>query len=96
MNNKELQQQLAQQLSITQKESAQFLNAFVETYSRAFDTYEDAQVPFLKFGTMVVKKKDQRFIVNPVTKIKMLIPPKLVISFKPSTNLKNTIRKIEY
>jgi len=40
------------------------------------------------FGTLEVKKKAERISVNPTTKQRMLVPPKLVLAYKPSTLLK--------
>ena len=44
------------------------------------------------FGTFEVKKKLERISVNPATQQRMLIPPKLVLSYKPSTNLKEKFK----
>jgi DNA-binding protein HU-beta len=44
------------------------------------------------FGTFEVKKKLERVSVNPVTQQRMLIPPKLVLSFKPSNILKEKFK----
>jgi DNA-binding protein HU-beta len=44
------------------------------------------------FGSFEVKKKMERISVNPTTKQRMLIPPKLVISYKPSVSLKEKIK----
>ena len=44
------------------------------------------------FGTFEVKKKLERISVNPTTQQRMLIPPKLVLSYKPSTNLKEKFK----
>ena len=44
------------------------------------------------FGNFDVKKKLERVVVNPVSKQKMLVPPKLVLSFKPSAILKDKLK----
>ena len=44
------------------------------------------------FGTFDVKKKMERISVNPVTHQRMLIPPKLVLSYKPSVSLKEKFK----
>jgi DNA-binding protein HU-beta len=44
------------------------------------------------FGTFDVKKKMERISVNPTTKQRLLIPPKLVLSFRPSASLKEKIK----
>ena len=44
------------------------------------------------FGTFEVKKKLERISVNPVTQQRLLIPPKLVLTFKPSISLKEKFK----
>ena len=38
------------------------------------------------------KKKAERISVNPTTKQRMLVPPKLVLTYKPSTLLKDKFK----
>lgn len=35
----------------------------------------------------------ERIIVNPATGVRMLVPPKLVLSFKPTNTIKAHIKK---
>ena len=44
------------------------------------------------FGTFEVKKKMERVSVNPVTQQRLLIPPKLVLTYKPSIALKEKFK----
>ncbi len=44
------------------------------------------------FGTFEVKKKLERISVNPATQQRMLIPPKLVLAYKPSVTLKEKFK----
>jgi len=44
------------------------------------------------FGSFEVKKKLERISVNPVTKQRMLVPPKLVLTFRPSNVLKDKFK----
>lgn len=44
------------------------------------------------FGTFEVKKKAERISVNPITKQRLLVPPKLVLNYKPSTLLKDKFK----
>lgn len=46
------------------------------------------------FGSFEPKKKLEREVVNPVTGVRMLIPPKIVLSFKPATGIKNRIKEL--
>lgn len=45
-----------------------------------------------KFGTFEVKKRLERIVVNPGTKQRMLVPPKLVLGFKPIASLKEKVK----
>lgn len=44
------------------------------------------------FGTFEVKKKGERVSVNPTSKLRLLIPPKLALTFKPHPSLKEKFR----
>ena len=44
------------------------------------------------FGIFEVKKKLERISVNPATQQRMLIPPKLVLTYKPSNTLKEKFK----
>lgn len=46
------------------------------------------------FGSFEPKKKMEREVVNPVTGVRMLIPPKIVLSFKPATGIKNRVKEL--
>ena len=52
---------------------------------------EENVVGITGFGTFEVKKKLERVLVNPATKQRMLVPPKMVVSFKPNTGMKDKV-----
>ena len=45
------------------------------------------------FGAFEVKKKAERIVINPVTRLRLLVPPKLVLAFKPSPILKDKFKE---
>ncbi len=47
------------------------------------------------FGTFEVKKKLERVVVHPITKQKMLVPPKMTVNFKTATSLKSKVKLIK-
>lgn len=47
------------------------------------------------FGSFEPKKKMEREVINPATGSKMLIPPKIVLGFKPATAIKNKLKEIK-
>ena len=89
MNNKELISNLALKMNLPKSE----INDMLETFSHTcIDRLkEDNSIGFQGFGTLEVRKKDVRISVHPVTKIRTLIPPKLVVSFKQSNILKEKL-----
>lgn len=53
---------------------------------------EGNSVSLNNFGTFEVKKRMERIMVSPTTKKKMLVPPKLVLGFKPSVAMKERLK----
>ena len=82
MNNKEFTSELAKRLGYTTKETSELMTKLINTMSQQL---EDANtISIYGFGTFEVKKKTERISVNPTSKQRLLIPPKLVLNFKPS------------
>lgn len=48
------------------------------------------------FGSFEVKKKEERLSVHPQTKMRVMIPPKLVPVFRPGANLKAKFKERQY
>lgn len=90
MNNKRFIQELSRRLGYTQENVQKMVYTMVDGMNEKFMSGEAISVP--KFGTFEVKKKMERIIVNPGTHQRMLVPPKLVLVFKPVTALKNNIK----
>ena len=87
MNNKEFQSELARRLDISQKRSAELINGYVDNLVQLLA--EADELPFFSIGNLEIKQKEQRIIVNPTTKKRMLVPPKLTLNFKPSASFKS-------
>ena len=90
MNNKEFISELARKLGYTNKETTQLLSSAIGVMTQ--ELQEGKLIAIQGFGTFEVKKKMERISVNPTTQQRMLIPPKLVLSYKPSTNLKEKFK----
>ena len=90
MNNKEFISELARKLGYTNKETAQLLSSAIGVMTQ--ELQEGKTIAIQGFGTFEVKKKLERISANPTTQQRMLIPPKLVLSYKPSTNLKEKFK----
>ena len=75
---------------MTAKATQKMASAFVGSIAEKFD--DDTQLAVQGFGTFEVKKKMERVVVNPANKQRKLIPPKLVLAFKPSAVLKEKMK----
>ena len=89
MNNKEFINALATRLQENPKTVKKHVEALVDALANMLD--EGATLHVQGFGTYEVKKKKERIIVHPTTKQRQLVPPKLVIAFKPSPTLKDKV-----
>lgn len=91
MTHKEFINALAEQNGISAKEAQRLTDTLVEVMADTLD--EGDTITIQGFGNYEVKKKMERIIVNPNTKQRQLIPPKLAVAFKPSPVLKDKIKK---
>ena len=89
MNNKEFISALSAKSGYSSKETAQLAAAVVSAITN--ELTEENMVGITGFGTFEVKKKLERVLVNPATKQRMLVPPKMVVSFKPNTGMKGKV-----
>lgn len=90
MNNKEFITELSGRLGYSAKEISDMVSSAVSVVSEQLQ--EGNTVVVQVFGTFDVKKKLERISVNPATKQRMLVPPKLVINFKPSNVIKDKFK----
>lgn len=90
MNNKEFISTLAARTGYDQKDTQKLVNNVITAMSDAF--VEDNSVIVPNFGVFETKKKMERVIVNPSTGLRMLVPPKLVLSFKPNQTWKDKLK----
>ena len=86
MNNKVFISDLASRTKYNSREVSALVGATVSAIIS--ELTEGNAVSIFGFGTFEVKKKLERVLVNPTTKQRMLVPPKIVVSFKPNTSLK--------
>jgi DNA-binding protein HU-beta/integration host factor subunit alpha len=59
--------------------------------NNSFQEGDSVSVP--NFGAFEVKKKNERVIVNPTSGQRMLVPPKLVLNFRPNIAWKEKVKK---
>jgi DNA-binding protein HU-beta/integration host factor subunit alpha len=90
MNNKDYISELANRTGRSQEDTQRMVNTVIEAMGDHFQEDDSILVP--NFGTFEVKKKLERIMVNPSTGQRMLIPPKLVLNFKPNSGWKERIK----
>lgn len=92
MNNKEIALALSEKMGTTNKEATERMATLVSDISQHL---QNADVVSIQgFGSFEVKKKEERVSVNPITKLRMLIPPKLVLTYKPHNILKEKFKNL--
>lgn len=90
MNNKDFIAELSRRLGYTMKDTSSLVAALV---SEMTEELEDENVISIQnVGTFEVKKKQERVVVNPSTQQRMLVPPKLVVNFRPSASFKEKMQ----
>ena len=91
MNNKEYIAELAQQSGYTQTDTQKMVAAVIDQMGNSFEEGNSVLIP--NFGTFEGKKRLERIIVNPGTQQRMLVPPKLVLNFRPKESVKDKLNK---
>ena len=82
MKNKEFITELAERTGYSVKNTQTLVQDIINAMGDTF--LEDTSVLVPNFGIFETKKKLERIIVNPASGQRMLVPPKLVLNFKPS------------
>ena len=91
MNNKEFVSVLANKTNMKTADAQKAVDSLIAVMSNCFQ--EGDSVQMANFGCFEVKKKLERVMVNPTTGQRMLVPPKLVLAFKPNPTWKDQIKK---
>lgn len=90
MNNKSFIAELSKRIGKTADETQILTYTMVDVMNEFFQ--EGNVVALNGFGTFEVKKRLERVMISPTTKKKLLVPPKLVLGFKPSLSLKEKLK----
>ncbi|MBR4855251.1 MAG: HU family DNA-binding protein [Bacteroidaceae bacterium] len=87
MNNKEFLSELGRRLYYNMKEAKTLYDSLIQEICLQLE--DENTIAISGFGTFEVKKKLERVVVNPATKQRMLVPPKMSVSFKVAPVLKD-------
>jgi DNA-binding protein HU-beta len=72
------------------KETSELVSFLINEMSEQLQN--NNQISIQGFGSFEVKKKAERISVNPTNKQRMLVPPKLVLTYRPSNLLKDKFK----
>jgi DNA-binding protein HU-beta len=91
MNSTEFTTALAKKLELSKLEAGIRLD---DLFSVIATKLADGHViSITNFGNFEVKKRNGRISVHPLTKKRMLLPPKMIVKFKPSASFNKKIKK---
>lgn len=93
MNNKEYIAELSRRTGYSQDSTQRMVRAVIEAMAQRFDDGESVSVP--DFGTFELRNRMERIVVNPSTGQRMMVPPKIVLTFKPAASVKEKMKKGE-
>lgn len=82
---------MAKQCGYTQENTAKMVKTVVDAMTDSFS--EGSSVQIMGFGTFDVKKRMERIVVNPTSGQRMMVPPKLVLAFRPVNAIKEQLKK---
>ena len=90
MNNKEFISEISRRLNYSNKDATRLVSSVINIMTQ--ELQDGNTIAIQGFGCFEVKKKLERVSVNPITQQRLLIPPKLALTFKPSLTLKDKIK----
>lgn len=90
MNNKQFLTELSGKCGISADDAAGQVQTLIGVMENLW--HNGDSVSLSGFGVLEVKKKNERVSVNPTTGVRMLVPPKLVLTYKPSSLLKDKLK----
>lgn len=93
MDNKTFIETLGKRINAGKDEASEMVSSLCKVLADA--ALEGDSVTFPGFGSFEPRKRMERVAVHPGSGKKMLIPPKISLTFRPSTLLKQKVRDHE-
>lgn len=90
MDNKLLTDTLSARLDVSRDTVASLIEGLTQVVGECGAELDSVTIP--TFGTFEPKKRLERVALHPASGKRLLIPPKIVMSFRPSAMLKQKIR----
>ena len=93
MNYSELLTTLAQQLHLSKTEIGKRLDETTAIITA--ELIKSNVVSIMNFGTLEVKKRQERLCIHPNTGKKLLVPPKLIVKYRASASLNKKLKELK-
>jgi DNA-binding protein HU-beta len=90
LKTKDFIEKIRQNVSTNGENTAELVEMTTSILSKILS--EGDSVAIKGFGSLEVKKKEERVSVNPSTGHRWMIPPKLVPCYKPGTTIKEKLK----
>ncbi len=92
MDHKVFLTQLQTRLGKDKEEVEDYMSAFLQIMKERCAQMDSIAIQ--GFGSFEPRKKLERVVVNPATGKRMLVPPKMILSFKPGSAIKMKLKKL--
>jgi len=93
MNYSELLTALAQRLQLPKAEAEKRLDETTAIITA--ELVKNNVVSIVNFGTLEVKKRQERISIHPNTGKKLLVPPKLIVKYRTSSTLNKRLKDLK-
>lgn len=90
MNNKEFIAELSRRSEQSTRDVGDMIFTLTQIMTEKWQ--DNDSIAIQNFGAFEIRKKSERISVNPVSKQRLLVPPKIVLTFRPSTMLKDKFK----
>nr|WP_297169019.1 HU family DNA-binding protein [uncultured Dysgonomonas sp.] len=92
MTNKELIAELSKRLGWTQAQTSKIMDDAVSVINTNLANSDSINIQ--GFGLFETKRRQERMSVNPVSKQRFLVPPKITPAFRPGQVVKDKLKKL--
>ena len=92
MDHKSFVEELQTRLGKDRGEVDRYMSAFLQIMKERCAQMDVVSIQ--GFGSFEPKKKLERVVINPSTGKRMLVPPKMILSFKPGSVIKMKLKKL--
>jgi nucleoid DNA-binding protein len=93
MNYAELLTALTQRLQLSKAEVEKRLDEM--TVIMTAELAQNNVVSIMNFGTLEVKKRQERYSIHPTTGKKLLVPPKLIVKYRASVSFNKKLKELK-